>query len=349
MTSKVMRYAVCLILLLGVLSMTGVGANKNRIGTSGAQELLIPVGAAGIAIGAPSAVFLKGADAIYWNPAGLSRMAGGVEATFSSMTYMADINVTYGAIGVQVGEFGALGFSLKSLSFGLIPVTTVEFPDGTGEQYSPTYLTLGVTYSKLLTDRISVGLTANIISEQILNMSASGLAFDVGIQYHNLGMQGLMIAIGVKNIGPNMRFDGSNAYVRAETPSGNRGLEPYKVEMASFEMPAMMEIGIAYSPKFDEVNHLTVGGNFRNNNYQDDEYGLGGEYAWKDIAFLRGGYIFSPQTDEDITGENGYIYDWTLGAGLHYNVGGVGLSIDYAFRNLKYFDGSHTITLGVKF
>ena len=119
--------------------------------------------------------------------------------------------------------------------------------------------------------------------------------------------------------------------------------------MASFEMPAMMEIGIAYSPKFDEVNHLTLGGNFRNNNYQDDEYGLGGEYAWKDIAFLRGGYVFSPQTDKDITGANGYIYDWTLGAGLHYNVGGVGLSVDYAFRNLKYFDGSHTITFGVKF
>jgi hypothetical protein len=349
MTSKVMRCAVCLILLLGMLSMTGLAANKNRIGTSGAQELMIPVGAAGVAIGTPAGVFLKGADAIYWNPAGLSRLSGSVEAVFSSMTYIADLNVTYGAIGVQAGEFGTLGFAIKSLSFGSIPVTTVDFPDGTGAMYSPTYLTLGVTYSKLLTDRISVGLTGNVVTEQILSMSATGLAFDIGIQYHNLGMQGLMIGICVKNIGPNMKFDGSNAYVRATATNSERGLEPYKVEMASFELPTMMEIGVAYAPRLDDVNQLTLGGNFRNNNYLDDEYALGGEYSWKNIAFVRGGYTFSPQTDKDITGANAYIYDWTLGAGLHYTVGGVGLSVDYAFRNLKYFDASHVITFGVKF
>jgi len=349
MTSKVMRCAVCLILLLGILSMTGFAANKNRIGTSGAQELLIPVGAAGVAIGTPAAVFLKGVESIYWNPAGLSRMTGGVEAMFSSMTYIADIDVIYGAIGVSAGEFGSLGFSIKSIGFGKIPVTTVDMPDGTGEQYSPTYLTLGLTYSKLLTDRISVGLTANLVSEQVLSMQASGIAFDVGIQYHNLGIQGLMVAIAVKNIGPNMRFEGSNAYVLADANNTNRGPSPYKSEMGSFEMPTMMEIGFAYSPRLDEVNQLTLGGNFRNNNYSEDEYGLGGEYSWKSILFLRGGYVFSPQTEKDVAGENGYIYNWTIGAGLHYTVGGVGLKVDYAYRNMKFFDANNVITFGVIF
>jgi hypothetical protein len=349
MTSKVMRSVVCLILLLGMLSMTGVAANKSRIGTAGAQELLIPVGATGVAIGPSASVFLKGADAIYYNPAGLSRMTDGVEAMFSSMTYIADINVTYAAIGVNAGEFGSLGFAMKSLSFGSIPVTTVEFPDGTGEQYSPTYLTLGLTYSKLLTDRISVGVTGNLVSEKILSMSATGLSFDVGIQYHNLGLQGLMIAVAVKNIGPNMTFDGSNAYVKATADNTNRGLEPYKTQMAGFEMPAMMEIGVAYTPQLDEKNQITIGGNFRNNNYMEDEYSLGAEYSWTKMFFLRGGYVFAPQTDKDVTGANGYIYDWTVGAGLHYNFGGIGLSVDYAFRNVKYFDGNHVFTLGVTF
>jgi len=62
---------------------------------------------------------------------------------FSQMSYFADINVSYGAIAVQAGEFGTLGFALKTLSFGEIPVTTQAFPDGTGELYSPSYLTLG--------------------------------------------------------------------------------------------------------------------------------------------------------------------------------------------------------------
>ncbi|MEW6510018.1 MAG: PorV/PorQ family protein [Bacteroidota bacterium] len=349
MTRNLLRTVVCLVLLPGLLSLTAFAGNKNRIGTAGAQELLIPVGARGVAIGASSSVFLKGAEAIYWNPAGLSRMTNSVDAMFSQMTYIADINVTYGAIGVKAGEFGDLGFSIKSLSFGDIPVTTVDYPDGTGEQYSPTFLTLGVTYSKLLTDRISVGGTAYLVSEKILNMSASGLVFDVGIQYHNLGIQGLMLGVAVKSIGPNMTFEGSNAYVSATTVGSNRGQQPYIDQMAAFEVPATMELGVAYSPVLDEKNQLTVGGMFRNNNYSDDEYGLGTEYSYKQLFFVRGGYGFSPQTDKDLTDARGYIYDWTLGAGVHYDVGGIGVKVDYAYRNVKYFDANHTITIGLAF
>lgn len=329
--------------------MTGLAANKNRIGTAGAQELLIPVGARGVALGYSSAVFLKGADAIYWNPAGLSRMSGSVEAMFSQMSYIADINVSYGAIGVRAGDFGDLGFTLKSLSFGNIPVTTTDYPDGTGELYSPTYLTFGVTYSRLLTDRISVGVTTNLVSEKILNMSAAGLAFDVGIQYQNLGVKGLMLSVAVKSIGPNMRFAGSNAYVNATTAGGNRGQSPYVVEMSSFEMPTCLELGLGYIPNLDEKNNLAVGGSFRNNNYLEDEYNFGVEYGYMNTAFLRGGYTFSPQTGKDITNAKGYVYDWALGAGVHYATGGVDLTFDYAYRNVKYFDGNHALTLKVGF
>jgi hypothetical protein len=349
MTSKVMRLVVCLTLLSGLLSTTGFAGNKNRIGTAGAQELLIPVGAAGIAIGSASAVFLKGVDAIYWNPAGLARMTNGVGAMFSQMSYLADVSVSYGAIGVNAGEFGTLGFSVKSLSFGDIPVTTATYPDGTGERYSPTYLTMGLTYSKLLTDRISVGVTGYVVSEKILNMSASGLSFDIGIQYHNLGTQGLMLGVAVKSIGPNMRFDGSDAYVTANSVNGNRGQQAYKDELATFEMPTMMEIGLAYSPRLDEENEVTVGSEFRNNNYSDDEYAFGAEYSFMKTFFVRGGYTFSPQTNKDLTGASGYIYDWTGGAGFHTDVGGVGIKVDYAYRHMKYFESSHIFTIGLDF
>jgi hypothetical protein len=342
-----MRSVLCLLLVCGILAMPAFAANKNRIGTAGAQELLIPVGARGIAIGASGSVFMKGVDAIYWNPAGLGRMDRAVEVLFSQMSYIADIGVSYGGVGVQAGDFGNLGFTLKSLSFGDIPVTTVDFPDGTGEQYSPSYLTLGLTYGRLLTDRISVGATAYLISESIQNMSATGLAFDIGIQYHNLGIQGLMLSVAVKSIGPNMKFDGADAYVTANV--GERDAQKYKIETAGFELPTNLEIGLGYSPRLDDKNMITIGGNFRNNNYLEDEYNLGAEYSFQNMLFVRGGYTFSPQTDEDITGENGYIYDFTAGAGLRYDVGGVVLGFDYAYRNVKYFDGNHVFTLAIGF
>lgn len=350
MTSNVKRSVVCLVLLLGMLSMTTLAANKNRIGTSGAQELLIPVGARGAALGFSGSLFIKGVDAIYWNPAGLCRMDNGVEAMFSQMTYIADIGVSYGAIGVSAGDFGHLGFSIKSLGFGDIPVTTEQFPDGTGATYSPAYLTAGVTYSRLLTDRISVGITTSLISEKILNMSATGVAFAVGIQYQNLGIQGLALSVGVKNIGPNMTFSGPDALRTASTTDGAiRGTQSLAVSMASFELPSNMEIGIGYSPKLDDKSALSLGAAFRNNNYLEDEYNLCAEYSFMNTVFVRGGYAFSPQTDDDITAAKGYIFDWTLGAGVHYNTGGVDLSLDYAYQNVSYFDGNHMVTFKVGF
>lgn len=314
MTSKAKRSVVCLFLLLGILSMSAFAANQNRIGTSGAQELLIPVGARGVALGPSAMVFARGAEAIYYNPAGLGRMERSVETMFSQMSYFADINVSYGAIGIQAGSFGTLGFTLKSVSFGDIAVTTADYPDGTGELYSPTFLTIGATYGKELTDRISVGMTANILTERIMSMAATGIAFNVGIQYQNLGVQGLNLGVAIKNIGPNMRFSGSNAYINADNPGDSRALNPYVVEMAEFAMPSNLEIGIGYTPKLDEKNQISVGGTFRNNNYQDDEYNLGAEYGFDNMFFVRGGYTFAPETRKDALDQRGYIYDYTAGA-----------------------------------
>ena len=70
---------------------------------------------------------------------------------------------------------------------GDIPVTTIDNPEGTGATFSPTFVVLGVTYSNALTDRIRVGFTANLVSEEIQRPSASGVSFDAGVQYDGIG------------------------------------------------------------------------------------------------------------------------------------------------------------------
>ena len=292
-------------------------------------------------------VFSTGVDAIYWNPAGLGKMATGIEGTVSSMNYIADINVVYGALGIKAGEFGTIGFAIKSIGFGKIPVTTSTFPDGTGQTYSPTYLTLGATYAKSLTDRISVGVTANLVSERIMDMSASGVAFNIGIQYQNLGTPGLNLGIAVKNIGTNMQFAGANLINQAQAVSGLRGTQYYDVEASSSEMPSSLEIGLGYTHKFDDQNAATIGGLFRNNNYQEDEYNLGVEYGFQNLVFVRGGYTMPGHSTNDPLGQRGYLYDFTVGAGIHYNTGELDLSFDYAYRHMKYFDASNIISLKI--
>lgn len=349
METKGKRLATWLMLLAVLLPVTALAGNSSRIGTGGAQELLIPGGARGIAFGASYMAFATGTDAIFWNPAGLSRMDPSVEVLVSHMEYIADIGVDYGAVGVKAGDFGTLGFTVKSITFGDIPITTNLFPDGTGSVYSPTFITAGITYSKLLTDRISVGFTTSLVTEKIINVSATGVAFDAAIQYKNLGYQGLNLGIAIKNVGPQMTFAGPGLLVTANAPNTGRGSQNYSVDAASFDMPSSLEIGLGYQRQFDEENSAEVGALFRNNNYQDDEYGFGGEYSFNNMFFVRGGYTFEPQAQDDPTGARSYPWDYTMGAGVHYDFTGISLTVDYAYRHVKYFTNNNIIALRLGF
>jgi len=351
---KFTRHITLIFVLLAGVTLSSFAGNKSRTGAAGAQELLIPVGARGIALANANISTASGLDALFANPAGLARTDRSAEVMFSHMSYIGDIGVEYGGIGVNSG-FGHLAFTIKSLNFGNIPVTTEDFPDGTGENYSPAFVTLGFSFAKLLSDRISVGATFNIISEKIMSTSATGVGLTAGVQYKGLGMPGLNLGIAIKNIGPNMTFDGSNMLRQAVVTDANRASQLYSAQAATFDLPSTLEIGLSYDKKFD-IHNLTVMTNFVNNNYQNDEYNVGVEYGFDNLLFLRGGYQFSPgMTRESLNGlvdaqfESDYIYDFTAGAGINYDLSGTQVTIDYAYRHLKFMDANHVVAVRLGF
>jgi len=127
---------------------------------------------------------------------------------FSTMTYIGDIKVSAGSVAATFGSLGVIGLSIKNLDFGDIPVTTVEDSENrTGATFSPTYMVIGLTYSRLITDATSVGATIKLINESIPRASSSGIAFDLGLQYSGLfEVAGLNLGVTVKNIGPEMKW-----------------------------------------------------------------------------------------------------------------------------------------------
>ena len=333
------------VLLLAILLISGsvFAGGGNRNGTAGATQLLIPVGARGIAMSGATLTNAEGIDAMFWNPANLARSSNSVEAVFSHMDHIADIGVAYGAVAAKVGTLGTVALSIKSLDIGDIPTTTVTKPDGTGAFYTPSFVTLGLTYSTALSDRIAVGLTLNYISEEIDQVSTSGVAFNIGISYMNLAnIDGFSFAIVIKNLGPQLKYNGAGLNVTADVPSFNRPNQYYRIDAASFELPSTLEIGLGYQYDINEYNKLQFSGSFENANFFEDEYRFGAEYAYNDMVFLRGGYSYMPQLDE-----NARIYGLTAGFGVKYNMGGVDLKIDYAYREVEYFDASHMFSVGV--
>jgi hypothetical protein len=339
---NILKILLAFILLLAVDAFAGSG---KRTGTGGAAELLIPVGPRGIAMAEANIATSKGIEALYWNPAGVALMQNNADVIFSHMSYIADIGVEYGAVAANFEGFGVLSFSIKSLGVGDILVTTTANPDGTGDTFSPTFIVAGLSYSRQLTETISVGLTGNFISERMADVSASGFAFDVGVMYNNLAdIHGLSLGVVIKNLGPEMKYDGGGLFHEGQIDDVNRPPTFYKVDAAPFELPSNFQLGLGYAPVLDEMNFLQFSGIYQNNNFSGDEYKLGGEYGYTDLFFVRAGYQFAPQLDSDA-----YLYGFTAGVGINYEIENFGLKVDYAFRDVEFFDANHVIALTLGF
>lgn len=345
MTNK--KIVILLMAALLVVSLTDLFASGGRRnGTAGAQELLIPVGARGVALHSANIAGLSGVESIYYNPAGLSGMTGNVESMFSYMNYIADINMVYAAVGVNLRGLGSLAFTLKALDVADIPETTVERPEGTGSKFSTGFTVIGVTYSNYLTEKIKAGVTMHLVSEKIANSSATGVSIDAGIQYNKFAfVDGLQLGVVVKSFGTQMRYDGPDLYRNAEDPNSNRGLQMHKLEAASFELPSQMMLGLSYQKNFNDFYSTMITTAFQNNNFSNDEFILGAEVGFKDMLFLRGGYSYVSEA-ADNADEN--IFGPTFGVGLNIK-GGMNITVDYAYRVTKYFNDNQLFQVKLMF
>jgi hypothetical protein len=339
------RALAVFLLLIAFATAAHAGAG-NREGTSGATELLIPVGTRDIAMGGSTIATTSGVDALFWNPASAAKMTNSVGLYVSHMSYIADIGVDYGAVSANFEGLGVLSLSIKSLAIGAIPVTTTQNPDGTGQMFTPQYFTVGISYGRRLSDRIAVGITTNIITERLGEVSANGVGFNVGVVYDNLGsVDGLSLGVTVKNIGPQMKFDGTGLLNQASVSGQNRPPQFYSVDAAGFELPSSIEFGLGYKKSFTGDNSFLLSSGFQSNNFSPDEYKLGIEYAYQDMFFLRGGYDFSQK--DQLGGQ--YLFGAAFGAGVHTALGSVDVTFDYAYRAMKVFDSNHVFSLKLGF
>ncbi len=338
-------FFVLLIFVLVASEVFGQGG-QDRAGTTAAPELRIPVGGRYLAMGGSPVASVSGLEAIYWNPAGVYLTDVNASAIFSHRQYIAEMGMNYVAVSGNFGSFGTLALSFRSLDIGDINVTTLDQPDGTGEIITPTYFILGLTYSRQLSDRISVGTTMNIIDESWANVGANGFSFDMGVQYRDLFISGLSFGVVVKNLGGTMQYDGSDLFVQA-AQDDDRGNTFYKVVAGKFELPSEIGLGLSYTRQIDTDNLVSVSGSFTNNNFTYDDYKVGIEYSYADILFVRGGYLFSPNSSDDTPN---IFEDYSLGFGLNTkSFSGFDISVDYAYVPVKYFDANNTFSIRVNF
>ena len=204
---KVQILLIAVVLLLAFVVGAATASNPDRIGTAGAQELMIPNSARGLALGGSVVADAGGVEMLYYNPAAVASVRN-VEAYFTNLQYIADMDKNYVAVAARTG-FGTVAITADVLSIGDIIETTEESPEGTGRVFTPNFAILGISYARYMTDQVRVGVTGKLINESILEAQATGVAFDAGILYRP-GPRGVSFGLAVKNFGPNMHFTGAD-------------------------------------------------------------------------------------------------------------------------------------------
>ena len=333
-------------LILAALFCTNLqAAGQNRAGTAAGTELLIPVGARDIALGGSSIATTAGLTALHWNPAGLARARSDANTLFSTMSYLAGIRVHYFAASARLAPLGSLALHIKTLDFGAIPVTTETSPDGTGATFSPTFLTMGLTYAHTLTDRIALGATSHYITNRIERVSSTGLSFSAGLQYANLAnIPGLDLGVALKHIGTRMQFDGPALLRPGQLDGLRRPNAVYKVEASSADLPSTFEIGLGYCRAQTGPGQLQLTCLFRHDNFAHDQWKLGTEYRYHKFFALRTGFDYAADADDD------YIFGTSFGFGLQLNLGSFEeIKLDYAYTTVDHFNALNTFTFQVGF
>jgi hypothetical protein len=339
--------------LMSALLITSFAvAQGPRNGSVASSHLLIPQGARFLSGGGATAN-ATGIDAIYWNPAGLARAQSNVTAIFARRSYIADISINYIGAGLKLGRLGSLGATIRTFDIGEIEATDIWAPDGNGTIFEPSVFVVGATYSKLMSDRTSIGANVNFINEGFAGVSATGTTIDVGVQYSSfLNIPGLSIGVALRNFGPAMRYGGSALWQSAKVEGTNRETEWYKVEAAAFDMPFTMDIGAAYNLALG-ASSLDLGFTFENNNAAQDEYRILAQFNLGDMAAVRFGNLTSATIEDD---DNTVDIDesalenifgsYSFGGSLNLAaLTGLNLSIDYAFIATEYFDDNQVFAL----
>lgn len=348
-----LRIFTSLIAVLYVMNIA-VAGNPDRQGQAGAPELLMNPWGRSAGLHSMTTSSAWGVEAMRINIAGLSRIKKGELSISNNRLFSGtDMNLNSLGFGTRLGENGALGIEFASLDFGRIPITTVNQPAGTGGVISPSFFQLGLGYSYMYANKISVGMLIRTISQSIPDASAFGFAIDAGVQYVNGPKDNFRLGISLRNIGSPMAFGGEGLSVRRENPDPAGGVTyeiAYDSRSASFELPSMLNLGISYDFYFSDDTYLRPVLNFTSNAFSRDQIGGGMELSYANRVSIRAGYKaeLGATLDEVVNVYTGF----SAGASVEVPIskgGNNNLGIDYAYRSTNPFRGTHNFTLRFSF
>ena len=284
------------------------------------------------------------ATSMFWNPAGLTQIESHGAVVFAYNRWLADTQYNYAAVAVRMGNLGVLGLSFTSLSMSDMEVRTEFEPEGTGEFFSALDMAMGVSYARAITDRFRLGLTMKYVRQQIWHMSASSIAFDIGVQFRT-EFDWLTLGMSVSNFGPKLQYTGKDVFINYDFNPDEWGDNENiyaDLQTDQWDLPLQFQFGLAMNILNREWNQITAVVDARHPNDNEESVNLGIEYGFKHRFFLRSGYqaMFEAESESGLTLGMGILYYLSPSAQLHF---------DYGYADWGRLSDVHRITVEIGF
>uniref|UniRef100_A0A832MLI7 PorV/PorQ family protein n=1 Tax=Eiseniibacteriota bacterium TaxID=2212470 RepID=A0A832MLI7_UNCEI len=207
------------------LLATTLLADPAAAAPAGFAFLETPAGARLSALGGAGATLARGAEAAFWNPAGLDDVRG---VQFTASHFELWRNLRHEDVAIAGRMFGgAVSASLRALYS-----EAIEQRDEVGNligSFGAHDLEFALGYATRVAPGVTAGVSGQIVRERIAELAAQTWAVSLGAAWDVARWPGMRVALGAHNLGP------SAAY----TIDGAKG-EPVA-------LPAAVQGGVSYA------------------------------------------------------------------------------------------------------
>ncbi len=301
----------------------------SRTGTTGMQFLKIAPDARSAGMSGVFAAVSDDVSGLYWNPAGICGLdSSRLHLQTGYTAYFADVSLNYAAAVYRLSDRTLLGLSLVYLNSGEMNVTTEFLPLGNGQTFRASNTGLSLTLARQLTDQFRFGITGRYVNEQIASLTTHNAVFDFGFQY-DIGLANTRFAVGLSNFGFNTQPTGDLVIDRLDGPS-------VVTEFEEISVPAIFRLGLAWDPLRLDEHRLTMAAQLNHPTDNNETYGLGFEYAWRELLLVRTGYMVGFDQAPLPSGGFGLYLPRRYGS----------LRLDYGFSHRRNLGPEHRMTLG---
>lgn len=238
---------------MGQVNSNDLGQNNINTITTAVPFLLISPDARSGGMGETGVASTPDANSIHWNPAKyiFTDRDFGFAVSYSPWlrALVNDINLAYLSGYWKINQNNAVGASLRFFSLGNITFTN-ENGDNIG-QYRPSEFAIDVSYSRKLSDNISMAVSGRYINSNLTlgqtvgnrntHAGQSGAA-DVGFYYQ--------LPIEFKNIDSKFAVGVNISNIGAKIS--------YTQNVEKDFLPANLKFGVGYTLNFDKYNSLSA-------------------------------------------------------------------------------------------